>query len=51
MIAFLNCITRAPFSSAIIVLQMTDNHSLIFSIILSGMVFSFLSSMESTVSI
>ena len=43
MVSFLTGITRAPFTSAIIVLEMTDRHSLIFYLMLSGM-FSTLSS-------
>ncbi|WP_419489459.1 chloride channel protein [Chryseobacterium bernardetii] len=37
MVAFLTGITRAPFTSAIIVLEMTDRHSLIFHLMLAGM--------------
>lgn len=44
MVAFLTGITRAPFTSAIIVLEMTDRHSLIFHLMLAGMV-SFLISL------
>lgn len=40
MVAFLTGITRAPFTSAIIVLEMTDRHSLIFYLMLAGMVSS-----------
>lgn len=40
MVAFLTGITRAPFTSAIIVLEMTDRHSLIFHLMLGGMVSS-----------
>lgn len=40
MVAFLTGITRAPFTSAILVLEMTDRHSLIFYLMLSGMVSS-----------
>jgi len=40
MVAFLTGITRAPFTSAILVLEMTDRHSLIFHLMLSGMVSS-----------
>lgn len=43
MVAFLTEITRAPFTSAIIVLEMTDRHSLIFHLMLAGMVSSLLS--------
>ncbi|WP_407477846.1 chloride channel protein [Elizabethkingia meningoseptica] len=37
MVAFLTGITRAPFTSAILVLEMTDRHSLIFHLMLAGM--------------
>ena len=37
MVAFLTGITRAPFTAAIIVLEMTDRHSLIFYLMLAGM--------------
>jgi len=47
MVAFLTGITRAPFTSAIIVLEMTDRHSLIFHLMLAGMVSSILSLMVS----
>lgn len=40
MVAFLTGITRAPFTSAIVVLEMTDRHSLIFHLMLAGMVSS-----------
>ncbi|MGV4413006.1 chloride channel protein [Chryseobacterium sp. T1] len=40
MVAFLTGITRAPFTSAIIVLEMTDRHSLIFYLMLAGMMSS-----------
>lgn len=43
MVAFLTGITRAPFTSAIIVLEMTDRHSLIFHLMLAGMVSSLIS--------
>jgi len=43
MVAFLTGITRAPFTSAIIVLEMTDRHSLIFHLMLAGMVSSIIS--------
>lgn len=36
MVAFLTGITRAPFTAAIIVLEMTDRHSLIFYLMLAG---------------
>lgn len=47
MVAFLTGITRAPFTSAIIVLEMTDRHSLIFHLMLAGMVSSLISLMVS----
>jgi H+/Cl- antiporter ClcA len=37
MVAFLTGITRTPFTSAIIVLEMTDRHNLIFYLMLAGM--------------
>lgn len=47
MVAFLTGLTRAPFTSAIIVLEMTDRHSLIFHLMLAGMVSSIVSLMVS----
>ena len=47
MVAFLTGITRAPFTSSIIVLEMTDRHSLIFHLMLAGMVSSLISLMVS----
>ena len=47
MVAFLTGITRAPFTSAIIVLEMTDRHSLIFHLMLAGMVSSLIAVMVS----
>ena len=41
MVAFLVGVTRAPFTSAILVIEMTDRHSLIFYLMLSGLVASF----------
>lgn len=38
MVAFLTGITRTPFTSAILVLEMTDRHSLIFYLMLSSMI-------------
>ena len=38
MVSFLTGITRTPFTSAILVLEMTDRHSVIFHLILAGMV-------------
>lgn len=43
MVAFLTGITRAPFTSSIIVLEMTDRHSLIFYLMLAGMISSIFS--------
>ncbi|GGG64850.1 chloride channel protein [Epilithonimonas arachidiradicis] len=43
MVAFLTGITRAPFTSAILVLEMTDRHSLIFHLMLAGMMSSLFS--------
>jgi H+/Cl- antiporter ClcA len=40
MIGFLTGITRTPFTSAILVLEMTDRHSAIFMFILAGLVAS-----------
>lgn len=37
MVAFLTGVTRSPFTSAILVLEMTDRHSLIFHLMLAGM--------------
>lgn len=38
MVAFLTGITRSPFTSAILVLEMTDRHSVIFHLMLAGMI-------------
>lgn len=38
MVSFLTGITRAPFTSAILVLEMTDRHSLIFYLMLGAMI-------------
>ena len=43
MVAFLTGITRAPFTSAILVLEMTDRHSLIFYLMVAGMASSLVS--------
>lgn len=43
MVSFLTGITRAPFTSAILVLEMTDRHSLIFHLMLAGMMSSIFS--------
>ena len=41
MVAFLTGITRSPFTSAILVLEMTDRHNVIFHLMLAGIVASF----------
>ncbi|QEC68041.1 chloride channel protein [Panacibacter ginsenosidivorans] len=38
MVAFLTGVTRTPFTSAILVLEMTDRHNVIFYLMLAGMV-------------
>ncbi len=38
MVAFLTGVTRSPFTSAILVLEMTDRHSVIFHLMLAGIV-------------
>lgn len=38
MVAFLTGVTRTPFTSAILVLEMTDRHNVIFYLLLAGMV-------------
>lgn len=38
MVGFLTGITRSPFTSAILVLEMTDRHSVVFYLILAGLV-------------
>lgn len=43
MVAFLTGITRAPFTSAILVLEMTDRHSLIFYLMMAGLAASLIS--------
>ncbi|MCU0404935.1 MAG: chloride channel protein, partial [Chitinophagaceae bacterium] len=37
MVGFLTGLTRSPFTSAILVLEMTDRHSVIFHLMLAGM--------------
>jgi len=51
MVAFLTGITRAPFTSAVIVLEMTDRHSLIFYLMLAGMISSIFSLLVSRYSL
>ncbi len=43
MVGFLTGVTRSPFTSAILVLEMTDRHSVIFYLILAGMIASVVS--------
>jgi H+/Cl- antiporter ClcA len=43
MVGFLTGVTRSPFTSVILVLEMTDRHSVIFHLILAGMVASLVS--------
>ncbi|MEO6150984.1 MAG: chloride channel protein [Mucilaginibacter sp.] len=43
MVAFLTGVTRSPFTSVILVLEMTDRHSVIFHLILAGMIASLVS--------
>jgi len=38
MVAFLTGVTRSPFTSAILVLEMTDRHSIVFYLMVAGMV-------------
>jgi len=40
MVGFLTGVTRTPFTSAILVLEMTDRHNVIFHLMLAGMVSS-----------
>ncbi|MBN8668120.1 MAG: chloride channel protein [Chitinophagales bacterium] len=43
MVAFLTGVTRSPFTSAILVLEMTDRHSVIFHLMLAAMIASLVS--------
>lgn len=43
MVAFLTGVTRTPFTSAILVLEMTDRHAIIFYLMLAGMLAGFVS--------
>jgi len=43
MVAFLTGVTRTPFTSAILVLEMTDRHNVILHLMLAGMVASLVS--------
>src|ERR1044071_7858090 len=38
MVGFLTGVTRTPFTSAILVLEMTDRHNVIFYLMLAGMI-------------
>ena len=37
MVSFLTGVVRSPFTAAILVLEMTDRHSAIFQLLLSGL--------------
>src|SRR4249919_2147906 len=37
MVSFLTGVTKTPFTSAILVLEMTDRHSVIFHLMLAGL--------------
>ncbi|GAC1304942.1 MAG: hypothetical protein NVSMB24_13150 [Mucilaginibacter sp.] len=43
MVGFLTGVTRSPFTSVILVLEMTDRHNVIFHLILAGMLASLVS--------
>jgi H+/Cl- antiporter ClcA len=43
MVGLLTGVTRTPFTSAILVLEMTDRHNVIFHLLLAGMVSSIVS--------
>lgn len=43
MVGFLTGVTRTPFTSAILVLEMTDRHNIIFQLMLAGMMASIVS--------
>ncbi len=45
MVAFLTGVTKSPFTSAILVLEMTDRHNVIFHLMLAGMIASIISNM------
>jgi len=45
MVAFLTGVTRSPFTSAILVLEMTDRHSVVFYLMLAGMTASLFSNL------
>jgi H+/Cl- antiporter ClcA len=43
MVAFLTGVTKSPFTSAILVLEMTDRHNVIFHLMLAGIIASVIS--------
>lgn len=45
MVAFLTGVTRSPFTSSILVLEMTDRHNVIFHLMVAGMIASVISSL------
>ncbi len=45
MVAFLTGVTRSPFTCAILVLEMTDRHSVVFYLMLAGMAASLFSNL------
>ncbi len=45
MVAFLTGVTRSPFTSAILVLEMTDRHNVIFHLMIAGIVAVLVSSL------
>jgi len=45
MVAFLTGVTRSPFTSAILVLEMTDRHSVVFYLMFAGMAASLFSNL------
>lgn len=45
MVAFLTGVTRSPFTSAILVLEMTDRHSVIFYLLVAGIISVIVSSL------
>lgn len=47
MTSFLTAVTRAPFTSAIIVFEMTDRHSIIFFLLVSAMIANLVGSLVS----
>ena len=51
MVAFLTGVTRTPFTSAILVLEMTDRHSIIFHLMLASMIANFISILIDKVSL